>query len=106
MMLFRDKISVVTRVKTGEDKYGVPVYEETTVDHRAEVRPISSEENTAGAQQVITRYRLFVGPRVELDPTSAITWRGAEYEIAGGIEPHTQGGRLHHFEAIMERVTG
>lgn len=106
-MILYDRVTVTRRVKIGEDPFGDPIYEDQEVPYRAEVRPLSSEENVAAGQQVTTRFRVFLAPDADdVTPADALTWRGRAYEIQGSVEPHSINGRLHHFEAVVQRVTG
>ncbi len=106
-MILHDKVSVLQRAIVGYDKYGDALYGNVQVPHRAEVRPLASTENVTAGAQVTTRFRIFLGPRADdVTPADALTWRGRDYEIEGAVEPHSDHGRLHHFEAVVKRVTG
>ena len=72
-----------------------------------DLTPLKSEEYTDTGQQVVTRYRvhLSVGA-APIRATDAIVVDGLKYGIKGDPEPHRLRGRLHHFEAIVERVQG
>lgn len=106
-MILHDRVTVLRRVKVGEDAMGEPIYEDQLIPYRAEVRPLGSDENVAAGQQVTTRFKVFLSRRAEdVTPADALTWRGRSYEIQGSVEPHTINGRLHHFEAVVQRVSG
>ena len=106
-MIFHDRIETIERVETGEyDDYGNPIVEERRVKYRAEVQPLSTTETVAVGQQVETRYRLFLPPNTTLNATGAVWWEGKSYEVQGDIEPHKLVGRVHHYEATIQRVTG
>lgn len=104
-MILKDKVTVLRRVMVGRDERGNAIYEDVEVPYRAEVRPLTSQENPAsGGVTVTTRHRVFLGRSAQsIAPTDALTWRGVKYEVQGDIEPHTIGGRLHHYEAIVVR---
>ena len=69
--------------------------------------PLASEEYTDASQRVITRYRIILpvsaGPVTALDE---LIVDGINYGVKGDAEPHRLAGRLHHYEAIVERVEG
>lgn len=105
-MILRDVVTVIRRVDTGRrDSRGNRIYEDVPVPYRAEVRPLTSQENPAsGGLTVTTRLRVFLAPSAtDITPSDALTWRGVDYEVEGDVEPHTIGGRLHHFEAVVKR---
>lgn len=72
-----------------------------------DLTPLAAEEYTEAAQQVVTRYRVHLpvsaGP---IAATDKLVVDGIEYDIKGDPEPHRLRGRLHHSEALVERVTG
>lgn len=106
-LTLHDVVTVRRRVQTGEDPFGEPIYEDQQVPHRAEVWPLDSSENVAAGQQVTTRFRLVLGPEAEdVTPADAVTWRGRSYEIQGSVEPLSVRGEIHHFEAVVQRVSG
>lgn len=106
MIPLHDTVLLVKRVQTGTNQYGQPVYSVVETPCPAEVRPLGGDEAIAAAQQVITRFRVFLPPTTVLAATDAIKWRGIRYELAGDVEPHTFRGQVHHFEVLVERVTG
>lgn len=77
-MMFADRIGQTIRVPTGEyDDYGAPIYETSTVEIPAELRPPGSAEAVSMQQDLVhTRYRLFVGSSAALTATASITWHG------------------------------
>lgn len=106
-MILSDRVTVKRREQTGEDDYGLPIYDDVETIYPAEVRPLSSTETVAAGQQVTTRFRVFLPPSaVDVTPSDALRWRERDYEAEGSVEPHLARGRLHHFEAVMKRVTG
>lgn len=103
-MILHDEITVIRRIYVGRDSRGNAIYEDAPVAYRAEVRPLSSQENLAsGGSTVTTRHRVFLDPTADVVATEAITWRGVAYQVDGDLEPHALGGRLHHQEAIIKR---
>lgn len=107
-MIYRTRITLLRRGQViGEDEYGRPLYgPDTTTAFYGEVRPLAGEENTAAMQQVTTRFRMFLPPGVNADAVDRVDHLGLSYRIVGQPEPHTIGGRLHHLEVLVERVTG
>jgi len=105
-MILRDRVTTVARVLAGYDDYGNPFYADVESDPiPAELHPLGSEEAlSADRTVVITRFRVVVGPKVTISPSSAIRWRGTTYEVNGDIEPHTAGGRLRHHEFTIRRA--
>lgn len=98
---------VKERYDTGDrDDYGRPIYayRETTV--WGDLTPLASEEYTEAAQQVVTRYRLHLPVGAPVVGTDEVVVDGLTYGVKGDAEPHRLRGRLHHYEAIVERVTG
>ncbi|MEE6288621.1 hypothetical protein V2J52_13245 [Georgenia sp. MJ173] len=102
-------MTVIEVIDTGEtDAFGRPIIEETEVPYPAEVRALFSSETVAAAQQVQSRYRVYMPARAEkaLQSDGALWWRGKRFEIEGDVEPHVVMGRLHHVEFIAHRVSG
>ena len=104
-MIFHDRLETIERVSTGEyDRYGVEIFEDVSLSHRAEVQPLSSSETVDAGVTVHTRYRAYLPPNVELDSSGAIYWDGKQYEVEGDVEAHKVLGRLHHREVVLHRV--
>jgi len=95
-MILRDRIVATTRVVTGTDIYGNEVYGDVTAGpYPAEVRPLGSVENvTADRTQVVTRYRIIVPANAQLTASSAISWRGGQYEVTGSSRWRVRAGVL------------
>lgn len=103
-MIFHSKIEVERLVPTGErDEYGDELVDVVTVVHRAEVRPIDSDEAPDRSAPTVTRLRMFLPARADVTASDRIRWRGASYAVQGDVERHEIGGRVHHQEAIVAR---
>jgi hypothetical protein len=103
-MILRDRITVVRRVVIGRDRYGNDVLQDPEHTYAAEIRPRGSQEPIEGP--FTTRYRVFLPASADdVTPADAVRWRGATLKLQGDVEPHTFGGRLHHFEVIAQRTT-
>ena len=113
-MILRDRITVLVRTQPldeygnpAEDAYGnpLPPVNVEAPPIPAELSPLDSGETlSADRAVVVTRYRVVVGPRVTITPTSAIRWRGVAYEVNGDLEAHTAGGRTRHHEFVIRRA--
>lgn len=80
-----------------------------SVDHGpypAELQPLTSVEVDEASNTVVTRYKVFLGPRVDVEATDSVVWRGREFHVDGDVEQHGAGGRLRHQEAVLHRVSG
>ena len=78
-----------------------------TVTFRGELRPLTGAETDNGTRDtVVTRFRLFFPRHVTLTATSTVAVAGTDYKIVGEPEPHSIGGRVHHYEVLLERITG
>lgn len=105
-MIFHDRLSIIDRAQTGLDDLNNPVYEDILMPVRGEVRPMLSTEGVAQEGQVVSRYRVFLGPNhADIDPSDGIRWRGRTFEVEGDVEPHMHHGRVHHVEFTMKRVS-
>lgn len=72
-----------------------------------DLTPLKPEEYTEAMQQVVTRYRIHLPVSSEgLTGTDQVEVDGLKYGVKGDAEPHRLRGRLHHYEAIVERTTG
>lgn len=76
-----------------------------------QVQPAKSDEPTEiGRAQVITHYRLFSRPGVDLDilPSDRVRWNGDTYFVDGevGRYKHPMTGAVHHVEAALRRAVG
>ena len=105
------RLVILRRSEVGEDDLGIPIYGTTETTVRGELVPLSGEESTAAQQQVVTRFRAFLPPSCgglgAPEPTDALKDpEGLKYEVKGQPEPHRLGGRVHHWELIVERITG
>lgn len=109
-MIFHTKVTTtVPGGPTGEyDEFGNEIISPPkTVTFRGELRPLTGAETDNGTRDmVITRFRLFYPRRIAFTATSTVAVSGIEYKVVGEPEPHSIGGRVHHREVLLERVTG
>ena len=109
-MIFHTKVTTtVPGGPSGEyDDFGNEiVLPPQSVTFRGELRPLTGAETDNGTRDmVITRFRLFYPRKRTMTATSTVTVSGVEYKVVGEPEPHSIGGRLHHYEVLLERVTG
>ena len=106
--MFRGKTpcTVQRQVKTGTDRYGTPTYATQDIAFRGDLAPLDSDEYLAAANQVTTRYRLLAPMSAALVASDRVKVDGLVYEVTGDPGVHRLGGRKHHLEAIVTRVTG
>ncbi|GAB2732752.1 hypothetical protein [Streptomyces bullii] len=106
--LRRDTVTVIDRVKTGEDDYGADQYEDVERDvPDCNMQPVSSTEVVDGKDQVVTRWRLAGPPGMGLTAQSRVRYRGVLYEVDGEPgELGSFGGLLDHTEVFLKVVSG
>lgn len=66
----------------------------------------SSEEDVVQQDRVVTRWVLYLPAGADM--TAKDRWRfyGIDYEVDGDVEPWRRGGKEHHVEARLIKVTG
>ncbi|MER7967783.1 hypothetical protein ABTX35_02000 [Streptomyces sp. NPDC096080] len=106
--LRRHTVTVINRVKTGEDERGHDVYEDVERDvPHCNMQPVSSTEANDNRTQVVTRWRLAGPPALGLTALSRVRWRGVLYEVDGDAGEHESfAGLLDHTEALLKVVSG
>ncbi|WP_333745852.1 hypothetical protein [Streptomyces sp. IBSBF 2950] len=106
--LRRHTVTVIDRIKTGEDDYGIDIYEDVERDvSDCNMQPVTSTEQNDDRTQVVTRWRLAGPPAMGLTALSRVRFRGVLYEVDG--EPGEHGsfaGLLDHTEALLKVVSG
>lgn len=72
------------------------------------VQPDSSSEATGDRPTVITGWRLITpkGRDFPALPTDRVEWDGMTLAVDGEVGRFKVGGRLHHVEARLKRVSG
>lgn len=92
---------------TGNDVRTYPEVADGT-PARGSFQPQSSSETTAGKDQVITTYRVFLEGDVLVKATDRISCRGVLVEVSGDPDrwPAPFGGGVHHLALNAEIVTG
>ena len=78
----------------------------TALDMPCEFQPNSTSENVDNQDRTVTSWRLFLPPAADI--TAVDRWRflGVVYEVDGEVERHRRGGREHHVELVVSRVSG
>ena len=106
--LRRNTVTVIDRVKIGEDDRGHDVYEDVEREvPDCNMQPVSSTEVVDGKDQVVTRWRLAGPPGMGLASTSRVRFRGVLYEVDGQPGEHESfASLLDHTEAFLKVVTG
>jgi hypothetical protein len=107
-MIFHTKVSATLEGGYIEDEFHneIPVPGET-ITFRAELRPLTGDEkDSAERDLIVTRFRLFYPRTIMLTALCTVNVNGQEYKIVGQPEPHSIGGRVHHYEVLLERITG
>lgn len=107
-MIFRTKIEgFKPGEQIGTDPLGNPIFgPDEEITFYGELRPLQGSETIAGRDAVTTRYRMFIPRTITITSFDKITINGTEYDVEGEPEPHSIGGRLHHYEVIVKRVAG
>lgn len=73
---------------------------------RASLQPRGlSDEDTDSQQRTVTRWNLQVPGDPDLLATDVVECDGVTYEVVGDVGRWKRGGRVHHVEAVLERVT-
>lgn len=74
----------------------------------ASVQPDNSIEETGDRSSVVTGWRLFTRTGTDLDllATDRVEFSGMTLETDGEVGRYRFGGRVHHIEARLKRVTG
>lgn len=111
--LYGETVTLV-RAPLKVDKYGNTTSEwdwaaATRTEYRGlMVQPDSSNEATGDRPSVITGWRLITpkGRDFPSLPTDRVEWEGLTLAVDGEVGRFRVGGRLHHCEARLKRVSG
>lgn len=76
------------------------------LDLPCEFQPNSTSENVDNQDRTVTSWRVFLPAGADI--TAVDRWRflGVVYEVDGEVERHRRGGREHHVELVVSRVSG
>lgn len=104
----------VLRAPLVVDPYGNPSIERdwasatTTTYAGVSVQPDTSTEAVGDRPVVVTGWRLATprGSDIDLLATDRVTYDGMTLEVDGEVARYFLGGRVHHVEARLKRVTG
>lgn len=105
------RLTILRRGQVDTDAMGSPIYANTETPIKGELIPMQGDEFSAAQAQVITRFRVLLpasygGLGLPLASDAIKDPEGFKYEMKGKPEAHRLNGRLHHWEVVVERVTG
>lgn len=101
-------VEQVQKMLLGTDDWGDPIYGSDVDDvFYGEVRPLQGDEKvTAHSTGVITtRFKLFIPATTDITAYDKVVIFGQDFQVKGQPEPHNVSGRIHRFEAIVERIS-
>lgn len=107
-MIFRDRLEVMESVEVGKDPYNNPIYEWQVV------RTISAHVDYTSSSviddnnrfQVESKLVAYCKPFPYDVAVNKLRWQGTEYQPDGSMLERIAGGRPHHVEIPLRRVTG
>ena len=105
-MKLSDTVQRLRATATG-DGYGNDQLDWSVPDTQtlpAEVQPLSAAENVVDQQRTTTRWRMWLGPHVDVLATDRFVWDGDTFEVEGDVERWKIRGRLHHLKVILIKV--
>jgi hypothetical protein len=108
-MMYRSKITGLSQGPvTGHDAYGNPVYGPDTEETMyGEFFPAASTEPKEPSRHlVVTRFQVILPPTARLTAYDKLRILGDDYNLVGQPMPILMNGRIHHYETVVERVTG
>jgi hypothetical protein len=111
-VIYRDRITVGLKVRTGTNPAGQPTYTTTTHQVFGHVSWIDSSPLTGAAGFTLQRrLRIILSPfdrtiPVDVGSNLTLTW-GVFTNLTpdGAVEPHYLHGRLHHYEVVARVAT-
>jgi hypothetical protein len=106
--MYGDTVDILRATGT-TDRYGntLPASWSTHLnDVPAVVQPANSSENVVDRDTIVTRYRIHLGPDVDIVPTDRVAWNGVTFDVDGDLERHSRKGTPHHIEAFLRASTG
>lgn len=77
----------------------------TRTTYAVQISAASSTEVIGDEPQVVTQWKLFAGPDLDLEATDRVEWDGDTYEVSGDVMKSRQPGYLHHVRARLRRTT-
>jgi hypothetical protein len=102
-LLLRDTVTIKTGGGTDENGDPIPA---TNVVMRAEVIPISGDEQALrGRMTSSVEYRFIVTDK-RAEGTTSLTYRGNPFTCQGKWMTYRVGGRIHHLEVVARFGTG
>lgn len=67
---------------------------------------ITGAEDVVQQDRTVTRWNLFLPPGADMTAKDRWRFNGVDYEVDGEVQPWRRGGREHHVEARVIRVSG
>lgn len=110
MIRLSDVAEIASAPGQGDDEHGNPTPDWASAAWSREpalIQPVSSSENNAAQDTVISRWRIFLLPVTAATSLSRVRWRGDVYEVDGEVQvfPDLR-AKPHHHEAFLRRVEG
>lgn len=76
------------------------------VDYACEFQPLGSTEDVVAQQRTESTHKAFLPAGADVLATDRLRFGGVDYQVDGQPEAWRKGGRDHHVEALVFRVTG
>lgn len=76
------------------------------VDYPAEFQPLGSTEDVVAQQRTESTHKVFMPADADVLATDRIRYLGIDYQVDGQPEAWSPGGRKHHMEVLVFRVSG
>lgn len=76
------------------------------VDYPAEFQPLGSTEDVVAQQRTESTHKVFLPAEADVTATDRIRYLGIDYQVDGQPEAWGRGGRKHHMEVLVFRVSG
>lgn len=78
----------------------------TELDLPCEFQPNSTSEDVQNQDRTVTSWRVFLPAAADITAADRWWFLGVVYEVDGEVERHRRGGREHHVELVVRRVSG
>jgi hypothetical protein len=76
------------------------------VDYPAEFQPLGSTEDVVAQERTESTHKVFMPDYADVLSTDRIRFLGIDYQVDGQPELWRRGGRNHHLEVLVFRVSG
>lgn len=107
-MIYRTRLVALKPGEPTWDDFGNPVPGPSVeTPFYGELRPLTGDERADGTRDLVkTRFKVYTPPSVDLTAYDSVRALGQDYSVVGEPEPHNVGGRVHHYEVLVERIVG